>query len=364
MGDFMQPFNLIAQPCRKESAPAFKHGLERFAEWVLIWMLACGFLGAAPALALPFSQLVVFGDSVSDSGNNAIFFDTVFFPAQPRTPTPIPDNTFFPSLASSPFPYVSGRYTNDKVWAEYFGASLGLSASPSLGGGTNFAFGGATTGPLGSTLPPSLGDQVAGFLSATLNNAPSDALYVLAGGGNNAGDALSAILGGANIATTIQATALAYASDIAGMVANLRAAGADDIIIWNTPDAGVTPAAEAAGPLVSALGTAIATAMNAALLTVVGGTPGVRFFDVFDLVQDVTANPAAFGLANADDACARFVNCNPADFFFWDGIHLTSAGHQILAQAMLSVVPEPGSLFLLLAGVGGLVIARKRSTTR
>ncbi|HKA45603.1 MAG TPA: SGNH/GDSL hydrolase family protein [Burkholderiales bacterium] len=359
----MQPFNLTTQPYSNESAPVSQRGFERLAAWVLMWMLACGeFLGAAPAMALPFSQLFVFGDSLSDSGNNAIFFDSVFAPAHPRTPTPIPDNSFFPSLPLHPFPYLSGRYTNDRVWAEYFGLSLGLGVAPSLAGGTDFAFGGAPTGPLGSTLPPSLRDQVAGFLSATLNQAPSDALYVLAGGGNNAADALSAILAGADIATTIQATALGYASDIAATVANLRAAGADDIIVWNTPDAGVTPAAEAAGPLVSAFATAIATAMNAALLAAVSGTPGVRFFDVFDLFQDVAANPAAFGLANADDACAQFVNCNPADFFFWDGIHPTSAGHQILAQAMLSVVPEPGSLFLLLAGVGGLVIARKRST--
>jgi len=34
------------------------------------------------------------------------------------------------------------------MWAQDFAAALGLSASPSLLGGTNFAFGATRTGPL------------------------------------------------------------------------------------------------------------------------------------------------------------------------------------------------------------------------
>src|SRR5262245_41591141 len=84
--------------------------------------LLCALLGPGPAGALPFSNLLVFGDSISDAGNNAIFFDSISPPTQPRTPTPIPDNTFIPT-----FPYApSGRYTDAFVWAQYLGVSLGL----------------------------------------------------------------------------------------------------------------------------------------------------------------------------------------------------------------------------------------------
>src|SRR5262245_39540669 len=214
--------------------------------------LVCVLVGAGPAGALPFSNLIVFGDSLSDAGNNAIVFDSLSPPAQPRTPTPIPDNTFIAT-----FPYApSGRYTNDLVWAQYLAVDLRLPpVLPSLAGGTDFAFGGANTGPLGFMTPPSLRTQVASFLSATGGVAPGSGLYVIAGGGNNARNALDAIGGGAPALPTIAATATAYADDVAAMIAALSGAGARDIIVWNTPDIGLSPAILAAGPLASALGT-------------------------------------------------------------------------------------------------------------
>jgi hypothetical protein len=52
-------------------------------------------------------------------------------------------NDFIPT-----FPYASGHYTNGPVWARDFAAVLGLNASPSRLGGTNYASGGARTGRL------------------------------------------------------------------------------------------------------------------------------------------------------------------------------------------------------------------------
>jgi phospholipase/lecithinase/hemolysin len=129
-----------------------------------------------------FSSLYVFGDSLLDSGNNAVVF------APNVTPVPIPGNSFIPT-----FPYASGRYTNAEVWAQILASSLGLSTGPSLLGGTDYAFGGARTGPVTDLLPPSLEAQVAIFLSQHGGVAPGDALYVVEGGGENARDALAAI---------------------------------------------------------------------------------------------------------------------------------------------------------------------------
>ena len=109
-------------------------------------------LGAAVAAATVVSMpaqagyhgLVIFGDSLSDSGNNYIALGPATAPYPPITPNAaIADNGFIPSLPylGAPIP----AYSNGPVWATSFAASLGLApfAAPSLLGGGNFAFGGA-----------------------------------------------------------------------------------------------------------------------------------------------------------------------------------------------------------------------------
>ncbi len=81
------------------------------ARFFLVAALAAG--AASIAQAAPFSSLFVFGDSLSDSGNNAIVMSD-------RTAVPIISNTFVPT-----FPYASTRYTNGLVWAQTFANWLG-----------------------------------------------------------------------------------------------------------------------------------------------------------------------------------------------------------------------------------------------
>ena len=315
---------------------------------------------AAPARAGPFGGGVfVFGDSLSDTGNNAVFLDAAFAPAQPRTPTPIAGNGFIPDL-----PYASGRYSNDMVWAEVFAQSLGLSATASLLGGSNLAFGGARTGPVAATFPvpfpPTLATQVGAFITLAGGAIPGDALYVVAGGGNNARDALVAILGGADIPTTIGQTALGYAADISAMLIQLRGAGAQNVVVWNSPNLGVAPAVLEQGPLASYLATTIATSMNAQLVGALEAFPGVKLFDLFDVITDIVADKNAFGLTNVTEACAQFANCVPSEFLFWDGVHPTSAGHLVLAEAMVRTVPAPSTLLLMALAGACLLLMRTR----
>lgn len=329
-----------------------------------IALLLIAVLWTGIAQAALYDELYVFGDSLSDSGNNETAFRQLFGDAYQPTPTPIDDtNTFVPT-----FPYASGRYTNAAVWAESFAAALGLSSAPSLLGGTNYAFGGARTGPVDpnfptpTVFPPTLATQAATFLAASGHVAPSNALYVIAGGGNDANDAAQAILGGADPMATIATTSQTYAGEIKGIVDDLQAAGANHIIVWNVPDIGKSPLGLANGPAASAGASFLAQSMNDTLLAGLAGEPGVQVFDVFGLIDAVVADSGAWGLTNVTDACARFTDCDASQYLFWDGIHPTSAGHEILSQQMLVLaVPEPSTYVLLAIGLALLVMVRRRA---
>jgi len=318
-------------------------------------LLTLATLVASTTAQAGHSSLIIFGDSLSDSGNNAVAL-CALFPAECPTPVPISGNTFIPT-----FPYASGTYSDSQVWAQSFASSLGLSADPVLLGGTNFAFGGARTSG-SSSFAPTLQTQVATFLSTHGNVAPSAALYVAAGGGDDARDALDAIAAcGGNslcIGGVITSASSEYAAAIANIVGQLQLAGAKDIVAWNVPDLGAAPAVIAEGA--SAIATLLASSMNDALLAAIGAVPGVTIFDIFDLVGDVVANPVDFGLTNVTDACAQFANCDPSTFLFWDGIHPTSAGHRIISDAMLALVPEPATLTLIAIALAGLAFSRRK----
>lgn len=311
------------------------------------WIAAAVMLVTGAAHA--YDKLVVLGDSLSDGGNVAALLGTD--PGQV-----IDGNTYVPSM-----PYASGTFTNGPTWVDAFAASLGTTAAPSLLGGSNYAFGGAQTRDE-SNGSPSLLSQLDMYLQSTGGVASSDSLYVLAGGGNNARAALEAIgFNGAPPLRTALATALAYARDVGQMVDTLQAAGASDIIVWNAPNIGLTPAVASLGSEASFLAGVIGSVMNEALARRLEGEAGVRIFDVFSLVGAVVADPAAYGLVNVSDACGAVNSgCDLSTALYWDGIHPTVAGHALLADAMLAAaVPEPGTWALFVAG-GALLLARRQ----
>ena len=311
--------------------------------------VACVIMSAG---AQAFSNLYVFGDSLLDSGNNALVLQAAFPPDGLVTPVPISGNTFIPE-----FPYASGHYTNDNVWAQSFAQALGLQANPSLAGGTDFAFGGARTSG-GSSPLPTVSQQTTSFLAAN-PNIPADGLYVVEGGGNNARDALMAIAMNPNdLVQTIKSTAEGYAEDVSGMVHSLENAGAREIVVWNLPDIGRAPSLLSEGAQASFLGTVMALSMNIALDVAIKKKkdPNVKVFDTFGIVDNVADHPDKFGLTNVTDACAQFTDCDPSKFLFWDGIHPTSAGHQILSEAMLQLVPEPSTYAAVIMGFMACIV--------
>jgi outer membrane lipase/esterase len=322
--------------------------------------LAAVALASLPAQASLYSSLVVFGDSLSDSGNNAAA--GLFDPNQVITGnTYVPTNTYAPRT-----------YSNGPVWASDAASQLGVPLLPSaVPGGTNFAFGGATTGTPGpgpGGFPFSLLAQANQYLTATNNVASPNALYVIEGGGNNVRAALTAIAGGAQSGPTILATALSFAANIGTIVDQLQAAGSRHIVVWDTPNVGLAPAVEAAGPLAAGLASFLAASMNAALAARLNGEVGVSTFDIFGLGTAIALDPLAFGFTNITDACGAVVGANCGTYVYWDGIHPTAAAHMEIADAFVAVatVPEPSTWAMMIlgfAGIGFMGYRRSRKST-
>ncbi|MFY9512162.1 MAG: SGNH/GDSL hydrolase family protein [Rubrivivax sp.] len=320
-------------------------------------LLAVAATVAAAALpAAAYDRVVIFGDSLSDSGNNAIVLGTA--PDQV-----VSGNSYIPTFA-----YGSGTYSNGAVWATSFAAGLGLDALPSLAGGTNYAYGGAVT--RGGVYPPSLRDQVNLFAGSGSVGDVSDTLFVIAGGGNNARGAIEAIAGGAAPLLTTLLTASRYATDVGLMVDQLQGLGAASIVVWNTPNLGLTPAVMAEGSTASTIGSFVSSRMNSALANRLAGEAGVLTFDIFGILGQVAADPAAYGFANVVDACGAVLGCDPASYLFWDGIHPTSGGHALITaemNALLGItpaVPEPGALWLFACGGVVLLLRRRFAAAR
>jgi outer membrane lipase/esterase len=305
--------------------------------------------------ASAYDSLYVFGDSLSDSGNNRAVL------GNGGATQVITSNSYIPSL-----PYASGTYSNGPVWVNSFAASLGLAsfAAPSLTGGGDYAFGGARAS-VGGAFPPSAKAQVDSFLTGKLSISAAG-LYVVAIGGNDVRAAADAIAGGAPAGATIAAAAAAYATEVGNIVDSLQAKGASRIVVWDAPNLGKTPAALAGGPVASGLGTSIAQSFNAALTLRLSGEPmSVTLFDIFGIFNNIAANPASFGLTNIADACGAVLGCNANEYLFWDGIHPTARGQVLIADAMLTsvgAIPEPATVFTLVAGLSLmlLVVRRKR----
>lgn len=328
-----------------------KHSFARSLFPSVALMLAA--LTSPLALAGPYDSLVVFGDSLSDDGNN--FAAGLYDPTQIIT-----DNSYIPT-----YTYASHVYSNGPVWATDFASLIGVSLAPSLTGGTDYAFGGATTGPAGSSFPYSLLDQTAMYVAGA-GSVSANSLFVVAGGGNDARAALVAIQGGADPTTTITNEAISFATNIGTIVTELQNKGAQHIIVWDTPNLGLAPAVASDGPVVADGASFLAASMNSALTSALAGR-GVSIFDIYGLGTTIAADPAAYGFSNVSDACGAVTGANCDQYAYWDGIHPTAATHEIIANSMLAVaapIPEPETWLLMLIGMFSIGWAAKRRAIR
>jgi phospholipase/lecithinase/hemolysin len=304
-------------------------------------------------------SIVVFGDSLSDSGNAFALNGGVSVAPPDYGMGDVDPVLGVPEVIAliPDAPYKSERFSNGRTWIELLAGAVGLgsNAKPAVPGAllgeddgkaSNYAVGGSTATP--GLSPVHLGMQVGLFLGDVGGQAPSNALYVVEFAGNDIRAALAAAL---NFQNPLEVTEAAAAS-VRQNIELLYGAGARKFVVWNTTDVGNTPALRRlnalALPGIAALATFLSEAYNAALnahlqdLDQLEDIEIVRF-NVFEKLHDIQDNPRRFGLREASTACIEpnvppffpssppFRCKHPEHHFFWDGIHPTRAGHRIIA---------------------------------
>lgn len=321
--------------------------------------------------------LVLFGDSLLDVGNTYRL-----------------SGGFAPP---SPF-YWEGRFSNGPLWVEHVAEALGQPTPvPARDGGSSYAFGGSQTadhpGPIPEVDLPDLDEQVEMYVSGL---DPHDRrsrhdLHVVWSGANDF------LLGE-------QTDPAASVDNVAAQLENLYDAGARQMLVPNLPPLGRVPLAVGQGPAVSQSLNKSSHDYNVLLEQALQGMedehPDLRIYrmDVEGAVQDMLANPDAFGFENVAEPALGSIGIfdpdfgahlvdpadNPDDYLFWDGAHPTAATHRLLAQVaidslgdlippgqyatdtrlaardMPAAIPEPATLTTLLLLAGGTIIRRRK----
>jgi outer membrane lipase/esterase len=308
----------------------------------LVSAIAAAMLFATTAQASgPFDNVVVFGDSLSDTGQ---FFSTSLNEYSKFTTNP-------------------GEVTVQLVAGHY-----GFNLQPSRVGGSDYAYGGAGVvtdddGPDPSI--PTITQQVTGYLA---NGAKADpnSLYMVWGGANDifyhsTQYGIGTVIPGAG-ETAAQATANinAAATQELVLINQLKQAGANYVVVFNLPNIGDTPDAhanEAVVPGIEAFLTSVSQSYNQTLNAGLGShTLGVNTYALF---EQVVADPAKYGFTNITTPACITASSHDCDgstliapgadqtYLFADGVHPTTAAHAVLAQVVESELAAPGQISLL-----------------
>jgi|GEM_PF-1670230 len=261
-----------------------------------------------------YKNLVIFGDSLSDTGNA--------YQAS--------GNTFPPP------PNYQGRLSNGLIWVDYLAPDLQFT-DQSI---ENFAFLGANTGvsnTFGQITVPGLLTQIQQF--KTLNTATpigKDGLYVIWAGAN---DFL-------NPATDPTQAVTNAVTNISSAIATLAELGAKEIVVGNLTDLGATPFSIANNNVANAR--LISIGFNAALNQALTNLEPVlnvdlSLVDIFGLSTAFQTNPASYNFTNITQPLITVTNpVNPDQYAFWDDVHPTTKLHQLVTDTFVNTLLNDG----------------------
>jgi outer membrane lipase/esterase len=260
-----------------------------------------------------YSQIVVFGASLSDNGNAV---------------------SIVPGLFPGP-PYYPGRASNGLLWIDVVAADLGNEVKPFVNGGTNYAVGGARTCEISgaSVNPFDMCNQVVLYLASALNRADASALYVIdaATVGNN----IFAVI---NNGLSFNEITTQAPTDIAKIMDKLYSAGARKFLVTNVPDVGATPRGQ--GLPSPATATALSNGFNGTLNNELANFRASHSGADVRLADFKSAVAITAGFTNTTDPCVvNLVACaTPDTYTYWDNLHPTAATGRNMAKAALAVL--------------------------
>ena len=291
---------------------------------------------SCPAFASSFSQLIVFGDSLSDNGNAYLGTGGV-------VPGANYGDYFVPGTVVTTKYFSDGPNTTpvgagpQGLWIDQLATRLGVSDPiPFLLGGTDYAVGGAKTA-IGIQ---SLRNQVGVFTGLHPAGVPSNALYAFWGGAND-------LLFGGDPPTKA-------ADNIERYISTLSADGAKNFVWLNLPLLGNVPDGQSNKAALNAASVAFDTEWAADIAALQGDHIHVVGINIESLFTNLLGDPAKYGFTNVTTPAQGLPIPTDAGYLFWDGLHPTTAGHTLIADTVLNdltAVPEPASIALFIFGL-------------
>lgn len=286
----------------------------------IIGLIIC-LLCSAQSKASPIDNLVIFGDSLSDSGN--LFLATGY----PGTP------------------YFNGKMTNGPNYAELLNNQLGLGTlSPSLAGGNNHAWIGARAGmdvPTGTgAFIPGIESQVSQYLGGLQPNADlGSTLHFVFIGGNDVADAID---NGLDLATAT-GFLMNSAQKVIDSLLAIESTSQSQYFIPDLPDLSFTPLylGQQSAQDFSFLYNQLMRDMVASQAPQLD----IAFFDTNQMIQDLIPL-----FQNVTEPCLTELGVcqNPDDYMFFDEFHPGSVVHSEFANQSFNAISVsiPSSIWL------------------
>lgn len=286
----------------------------------LLAVLAGLLLSIGSLNAESFGRMVSFGDSLADTGN--VFYAT----GGALPPADI---------------YANGRFSNGAVWTEYLAEDMELDL-------VSYALGGSLTNDqnlfyLRWGIPiPGLSSQVDLYLYHVGYNVPeSDLITVVIGANDFIGYFEQHPVG-----SPVQA-----AHNTLANMQKLIQGGAEHIVVLGIPDLSITP--EFIADMTEDQLKQLKEAVKAHNTILKKGLYELRkahkidivYVNVFEEINNIVEDPLSYGISNTSIpgyfVVGAPVNIPPVDtFLFWDGVHPTTTGHRLLADAVYDAMVD------------------------